>query len=96
MCHIGPQSKKERRLLERMKKKTDKEREIRLKQEEKKKSKEMEALRRGKSQKKKERKRYFGSPLEAVAGENGVPMFVQQCVTIVEQGGLHVCMCKGV
>lgn len=57
-----------------------------MKQEEKKKSKELEALRHGKGQKTKERKRYFGSPLDAVATEDGLPLFVRQCVDITEQG----------
>ena len=82
-----PQSKKEKRLGEKLKKRADREIERREKQEKKKKFKESEALRRGKSQKK-ERKRYFGSPLDTVATEEGVPLFVRKCVAIIEEGEL--------
>ncbi|KAL5457025.1 hypothetical protein EMCRGX_G034260 [Ephydatia muelleri] len=77
-------SKKEKRLGEKLKKRADREIERREKQEKKEKFKESEALRRGKSQKK-ERKRYFGSPLDTVATEEGVPLFVRKCVAIIEE-----------
>ncbi len=35
-----------------------------------------------------ERRRYFGSPLESVIGEDGVPVFVKKCVELIESGGL--------
>ena len=35
-----------------------------------------------------ERSRYFGSPLEKVADEGGVPVFVRKCVEFVEREGL--------
>ena len=35
-----------------------------------------------------ERHRYFGSPLEAVVDDDGVPIFVKKCVQIVEEKGL--------
>lgn len=77
-------SKKEKRLAEKIKRKTDKERQRLLKQEEKKKSKELEALRSGKNLKK-ERNRYFGAPLDAVAMQEGIPGFVQKCAAIIEE-----------
>ena len=38
-------------------------------------------------QKEPERRRYFGSPLEMVAGDDGVPVFVKMCAKIIEDKG---------
>lgn len=35
-----------------------------------------------------ERQRYFGSPLQSVVGEDGVPVFIKKCVEVVESHGL--------
>ena len=34
------------------------------------------------------RKRYFESPLESIVDQDGIPVFVKVCVSIVEKTGL--------
>ena len=37
-----------------------------------------------------EPQRYFGSPLEKVVEDDGVPLFIKQCAKIIEAGGLKI------
>lgn len=87
--------KQQQKLLAQLQKKMEKEQERRRKQEEKRRQKEKEeqekkmgkGKRKGRS-KKQERVRYFSSPLEQVAGEDGIPVFVKKCATYVEEKGM--------